>query len=167
MKEKKYNYKSEEITDRLIELLNPDYGYVDSKNIPHINWGEETEICDKEGFDKRYRPIEGSEVYIIENYLLPKGTMLCRYGSNKGNFTAIKGTPYENLGLPYKKESIEYHEYKVSEDTSVDCYVTKGIVAPKFASNGGAIQFRHRQTIGLECEDGILQEDYSWIQKNI
>ena len=167
MKEVRYNFKGEDITNTKIELIDKKYGYVDAKNIPHIEWGEATKYCDEHGFDKEHRPIAGMDVYVIENYLLPKGTMLCRYGSAKGNFTTLKGTPYENLSLPYVKETIEYHEYKVTEDISVNCYVTKGLVAPKFKSSGGAIQFMHKQTIGLECEDGFLQEDFVWIQEVI
>lgn len=76
--------------------------------------------------------------------------------------SSVKRVEYENLGLPYVKETIEYHEFKVTEDLSVDCRVVKGLVAPKFQSKGGAIQFMHRQSVRLECEDGYLQEETSW-----
>lgn len=167
MNKKIFNYLGEDITNKGILLAMPEYGYVDENNIPHINWGEETEKCDKDGFDKEFRPNPNSDVYIIENYLIPKGTMLCRYGFEGGIFTTLKGSTYENLGLPYVKETIEYHEYKVTEDLEVDCYVVKGVVAPKFLSNGGAIQFKHKQEIFLECEDGYLEEDLLWIQNCI
>ena len=98
--------------------------------------------------------------------MLPKGILLCRYGIDSGRFTTTKGSPYDTLGLPYDPETIEYHEYKVTEDLLVDCYVTKGIVAPKFGSLGGAVQFMHRQSIFLECEDGYLREDFLWKQRN-
>ena len=162
-----YNYCGEILSDVKLQLLSSDYGYVDDDNIPHINWGVETEKCDNNGFDKEYRPIDQSEEYVISDYVIPKGTMICRYGYPGGFFTTIRGTDYDSLGLPYVKETIEYHEYLVSEDLAVSCYVTKGLVAPKFQSNGGAIQFMHRQTIFLECEDGFLQEDTTWRQKNI
>ncbi len=164
MEETCYNSSGKNISDVRILLSDDTYGYVDENNIPHIDWGKETEQCDKNGFDKDFRPIEGSEEYIIRNYILPKGTMICRYGSMGGLFTTTKGTEYENLSLPYVKETIEYHEFKVTEDLSVDCYVSKGRVAPKFSSPGGAIQFMHRQPVRLECEDGYLQEDISWRQ---
>ena len=118
-------------------------------------------MCDKDGFDKEFRPIEGMEVHLIENYIIPKGSILCRYGFSGVFFTTLKSSAYETLGLPYVKETIEYHEYKVSEDVCVNCYVTKGKVAPKFTSIGGAVQFMHKQTIALECEDGFLQKDMS------
>lgn len=164
MIEKVYNFKGEDITEVKILLANDEYGYVDENNIPHIDWGKETDRCDKNGFDKDYRPIEGSEQYVIKDYILPKGSMICRYGFMGGLFTTVKGSEYEELSLPYVKETIEYHEFKVTEDLSVDCYVSKGIVAPKFVSPGGAIQFMHKQPIRLECEDGYLQEDVSWRQ---
>ena len=162
MKDRVYNYLGDDISDSRIQLLNDEYGYVDKENIPHIDWGEETEKCDKNGFDKEYRPVYGSDEYIIEDYVIPKGTIICRYGFLGGLFTTIKGAEYENLGLPYVKETIEYHEFKVTEDLSVACRVIKGLVAPKFKSKGGAIQFMHRQPVRLECEDGYLQEETSW-----
>lgn len=158
------NHLGEDITDKRIELADSEYGYVDNNNIPHINWGSEDEVCDADGFDKRYRPMEEEIVYVIDDYVIPQGTYICRYGSPEGRFTTYKGTPYEGLGLPYVKETIEYHEYRVSEDIRVRCYVTKGVTAPKFNSLGGAVQFKHKQSIRLECEDGLLQEDFLWIQ---
>jgi hypothetical protein len=167
MVENIYNYKGEDITNRSLQVISDDFGYIDSDNVPHINWGLETEECDCDGFDKRFRPDTQSETYIIPDYVIPKGTILCRYGSSFGRFTTLKGTDYNLLGLPYVKETIEYHEYIVSIDVHVECHVTKGIVAPKFNSVGGAIQFKHLQPILLECEDGILQEDVRWRQENI
>lgn len=165
--EKKFNYLGKDLVDIKIQLIDPDYGYVDEYNIPHINWGEETEKCDGDGFDKEYRPSNNSEEYVITDYIIPKGTIICRYGFPGGFFTTTQETKYETLGLPYLKETIEYHEYKVSEDICVECYVTKGIVAPKFSSAGGGIQFMHKQPIFLECEDGYLQEDMTWLHKII
>ncbi len=165
--QKIFNCLGVDITNTRILLLSPDYGYVDENNIPHIEWGSETEKCDRNGFDKEFRPVDGSNVYIIKDFVLQRGTMLCRYGTPTGYFTTIKGTSYDSLGLPYVRETIEYHEYKVSEDILVECRVVKGKVAPKFKSEGGAIQFLHKQTIKRECEGGFLQEDFQWKLKSI
>ncbi|HAG69035.1 MAG TPA: hypothetical protein DCL38_03585 [Lachnospiraceae bacterium] len=162
MKEKVYNYLGEDISNVQILLLKDEYGYVDKNNIPHINWGIENEKCDADGFDKEYRPVDGSNEYVIRDYIIPKGTIVCRYGFPGGMFSTLKGSEYEDLGLPYVKETIEYHEFKVTEDLTVDCLVTKGLVAPKFQSEGGAVQFMHRQPVRLECEDGYLQEEAAW-----
>lgn len=167
MEDRVYNYLGEDITDTRIQLLDDKYGYVDEANIPHIDWGKETQKCDKDGFDKEHRPLEGSEDYIIRNYIIPKGTIICRYGFLGGLFTTIKGSEYDDLALPYVKETIEYHEFKVTEDLIVECVVTRGKVAPKFLSEGGAVQFMHKQPIRLECEDGYLMEDASWRQQTI
>jgi hypothetical protein len=164
---KKYNCYGKDITGLPIELQKAEYGYIDERNLPHINWGDETDVCDRDGFDKTYRPVSNSESYVVNDYILPKGMIICRYGIPRGSFTTIKGTVYDMLGLPYKKESIEYHEYLVTEDLEVDCMVTKGKVASKFGSNGGAIQFKHKQTISNECEDGFLREVFAWKHKNI
>ena len=166
IKTKKYNCLGDDITEIRIVVEKSEFGYVDNNNIPHINWGTETDVCDANGFDKNYRP-DDSDIYLIENYIIPNGSIICRYGNPSGMFTTIKGTAYEELSLPYIKETIEYHEYKVTADLSVKCIVTKGVVAPKFSSLGGGIQFMHKQMISLECEDGFLEEDKTWLQKNI
>lgn len=163
---KTYNYLGKDITGQKICLKSSDYGYVDENNIPHINWGEENDICDANGFSKEHCFAESDGFYIVKDFVLPKGIVLCRYGIAGGRFTTTKDSPYDTLGLPYKPETIEYHEYKVTEDLLVDCYVTKGVVAPKFGSLGGAVQFMHRQPIFLECADGYLQEDFLWKQRN-
>ncbi|MCR5733663.1 MAG: TNT domain-containing protein, partial [Lachnospiraceae bacterium] len=62
--------------------------------------------------------------------------MICRYGFTGGLFTTIKGTDYDALGLPFVKETIDYHEHKVTEDSSDECRAVKGIAAPKYSSNG-------------------------------
>ena len=64
-------------------------------------------------------------------------------------------------------KTIEYHEYIVLRDLEVYCIVTKGIAAPKFEQPGGGVQFMHRQSIRLECQDGFIEEDESWMHKSI
>jgi hypothetical protein len=163
----KYNFWGEDITEHRLEIINNEFGYVDENNIPHINWRIEDDLCDGDGFDKTYRPIDNSDDYLVRDYIIPKGTIIGRYGTPFGRFTTIKGTDYGRLGLPYKMNTIEYHEYQVTEDLLVECVVDKGIVAPQFSSEGGAIQFKHRQMITLECEDGCLKEVCLWKHRNI
>ena len=158
----RYNYLKEKISQKGLQVAAPEFGYIDQLGIPHIEWGSEDDICDKDGFDKRCRPDNSKTIYIVEDYVIPHGTVICRYGSPVGRFTTLKGTDYDKLALPYVKETIEYHEYKVTEDLKVQCLVIKGIVAPKFNSNGGAVQFKHKQNISLECEDGYLKEETIW-----
>jgi hypothetical protein len=160
-----YNYLGESIIKYQPQLLSPEFGYINDNGILVINWGNEDEVCDADGFLKDNSLF--TEGYVITNYIIPKGERICRYGNSAGLFTTPQNSDYNNLALPYVKESIEYHEYIVSCDLKVDCYVSKGIVAPKFLSDGGAVQYKHRQSIMLECEDGYIKEDLTWIQKNI
>ncbi len=163
-----YNCYGEIIDRKDLAYIDSSYGTFDKNHIPKVNWGVETDDCDKLGFDKHYRPIDNSEAWVVEDYELEVGTMLCRYGYPEGNFTTIKGTPYEELSLPYVKKTVEYHEYRVVKKHKVKALlpiVAKGKVAPKFKSNGGAIQFYHYRKIILECNEtkGFLEEDKSWI----
>ncbi len=164
---KLYNYLGEDITNKQIELLSLEFGYVDENNHPHIYWEKENNEHDSDGFDKSHRPFKDEETYIIKDFVLLPGTILCRYGFPGGKFKTLKGTPYESLGLPYVKETIEYHEYVVLNVINVNCVVVKGLVAPMFDSEGGAIQFKHNQPIYNECKAGFLKEDFLWMKKDV
>ena len=84
---------------------------------------------------------------------LVKGTVLCRYGYENGQFSTYKGVPYEQLSLPWKKETQPYFEYEVIADGYfVKCIVTKGKVGAAFGSVGGAIQFKHPHSLRQEVE---------------
>lgn len=162
MSERKYNYLGEDITGAHVQLSDNSYGEPAKNNTFIIHWSPETELCDDKGFDKTYRPIEGSDSHVIIDFVLPKGSKICRYGNPKGRFTAPVGSAYEALALPYIKETVEYHEYIVVDDIEVECLVVKGRVAPQPWSKGGAIQFMHHQSIQSECEQGFLKEDETW-----
>ena len=113
---------------------------------PIVKWEEYRQNCsDKDGFDTNN--VETNGEYLIE-VCLPKGTHLIRFGSETGRFTAPEGTPYDQLGLPYVRESVEFHEYTVIADSvKVLCKVKQGKVAPIFDSPGGGIQYLHFSTI--------------------
>lgn len=156
---RKYNYLGEEIEGKRVELISEEYGYYDGDKLV-VNWDEESDLVDGRGFDKGN--IEPGGKY-TENVELPKGTRICRYGTEFGKLTTLVGTKYEKLGLPYRKETIEYHEYVVIADgISVRCIVTKGRVARMFGSEGGAIQFLHHRTIMEELNTYRLKEVYEW-----
>ena len=83
-----------------------------------------SKFADKDGFD--IRNIEKNKKYKIE-IELPYGTILIRYGNETGRFSAPKGTKYEDLALPYVKNTVEYNEYKViATGIKVICVVEKG-----------------------------------------
>ncbi len=113
-------------------------------------WRSDSAIADNEGFDKRFE---------ISNTYLEKGTVLCRYGTLNGRFSAPVGTNFDFLGLPYIKETMPYNEFLVVKDgLEVQWFVLKGIAAPAFESIGGAIQYWHLQSLENEIEDGYLEE---------
>ncbi len=128
------------------------------------DWREDDGVTvDRFGFDRTNIESNGKYTEEIE---LPINTMLCRYGGEMGFTTTLLNTPYEKLGLPYVKETQEYHEYEViANGVTVKCIVTKGRVAPAFHSEGGAIQFLHKRTILEELNSGRLREVTIWREK--
>ena len=125
-------------------------------------WDEPNEIVDEKGFDKTN--VDDSVEY-KQVIVLPKGVKLCRYGVETGKTTSPVGTPYELMALPYKKETLEYHEYEVIADgVLVQCIVTKGKAAAMFNSEGGAIQFVHQRRIVEELVTKRLKEVTTWLE---
>ena len=130
-----------------VELKNPEYGTGEYRGLfPVVKWKEFRQPCaDPDGFDLNH--VEENGEYWME-VDLPRGTELIRYGSARGSFTAPKGTLYEELGLPYVKQTVEFHEYTVVADSvTVLCKVKRGRVAPMFDSEGGGIQYLHPSSI--------------------
>ncbi len=150
------NYKGETISG-IRQLKKPEYGTGKTNRYgqPVVNWNCLSKYADDDGFDTRN--IESNGKHTVE-YILPYGSIIIRYGSEIGHFSAPKGTAYENLALPYIPESVEYNEYKVTaHDVRIQCIVEKGIVAPGFDSNGGAVQYLHPITIRESVRKGMLE----------
>ncbi|MCR4989884.1 MAG: TNT domain-containing protein [Lachnospiraceae bacterium] len=151
----KKNYLGQEISGRK-EFLSEDYGYYDKDGNEHVYWKPEDDDVDSDGFDKHNQEENGS---YIQDIVLPYGKLICRYGNIRGRITTDLESKYENLSLPYIKESVEYHVYRVVADgLKVKCTVSKGKVAPMFDSNGGAVQYKHYQSIANEVNQGKLEE---------
>lgn len=157
-----FNNEGADITGTDPELLYPTFGFIDKRGKIQVNWGLEDDLCDGNGFDKTFRPVVGSDAYVIHDYVLPQGMIISRYGYPSGKFTTVKGTPYSTLSLPYKEKTVEYHEYIVIGNITVKCIVTKGRVAAKFGSLGGAIQYMHERAIIDEIKIGNLKEVELW-----
>ncbi len=139
------------------KLLKPEFGtgklYSDGE--PVVNWNLLSEFADKDGFDIRNIEKDGRYKVKIE---LPYGTIIIRYGNVTGRFSAPKGTNYEDLALPYIRETVEYNEYRVIvEKINVVCIVESGIVAPGFESNGGAIQYMHPISIQESIRTKLIE----------
>ena len=139
------------------QLRKPEYGLgtTDRYGQPVVNWAYLSEYADEEAFDTRAKQQNGSYKIRVR---LPYGVLLIRYGNETGHFTAPYGTKYDRLALPYKKESIEYNEYRViANNIEVVCMVDMGIVAPGFDSPGGAVQYFHPITIRESIKRGFLK----------
>lgn len=151
------NYKGEEIGDKKRVLSDSAYGTgkFDKNGDPEVDWGKYIVVDNDQGFDKRHKEANGEYLIEIE---LKKGVEILRYGTEGGNFTAPKGTPYEKLALPYLKESLEYNEYRVIADgLKVKCQVKQGVVAPSVDSPGGAVQYWHYEPIFLLVQKKALE----------
>ena len=154
------NYKGETISG-VKELTDPKYGTGDKgpDGSPRVNW-KYLERADNDGFDIDRKDAKGRYRFTIT---LPAGTRLLRYGNEIGHFTAPAGTPYEQLSLPYKKETVEYHEYEVIADgLTVTCIVEKGIVAKGFGMPGGAVQYLHTESMHRSVRKHILKRIELW-----
>ncbi len=161
--EKRYNYLGEDLGSKKPEYISLKYTkIVDGKRVP--DWPEDDGVTiDGYGFDRNNTESNGDYKEEIE---LPKGTKICRYGGPTGYTTTLQNTSYDKLGLPYVKETIEYHEYEVVADgLVVKCVVIKGKTAKAFGSAGGAIQFVHLRTIRDELNIGSLKELTTWMMK--
>ena len=155
MRKRKYNYLGEDITEVKRKLSSPSFGEYNVNGEPLPYWTPENEDVDGDGFDKHYNGTHG----YWDEITLDKGKLLVRYGNERGYMTTDYGTPYELLGLPYVPETVEYHVYEViADNVVVKCQVKKGIVSPMFNSEGGAIQYKHSQSIFAEIADGKLKE---------
>ncbi len=155
----KYNYLGEVLTSDSM-FIPVDDSFFDKEGNPL--WRENIQNGDDFGFDLLNK--EENEKHII-SVVLPSGKKVVRYGEPGGSGTTDEGEQFEGISLPYLKESLPYHEYLVMEDTEVECYVDKGKAAPGFGHKGGAIQYRHYFTIHESIMQGILREDFSWLQK--
>ena len=157
-KHERKNDKGEPLGEAKTLLKNPDYdtGKYSDDYTPLAKWEEYRQPCsDEDGFNKEHKE-ENGEYYMV--VVLPKGMHIIRYGTDYGRFTAPKGTPYEQLGLPYIQDTVEYHAYVVKEESvAVYCQVKRGRVAPIFDSPGGGVQFWHFKTIRslLRKQNGV------------
>lgn len=140
------------------QLASPDFGtgQINHYGIPEVNWnGLRTEYADENGFDVRHKECNGKH---IVSYMIPKNTILIRFGSEYGKFTSPHGTHFEQVSLPYTIESLAYHEYRVISDSlTVRCIVDKGKVAPMFNQPGGGTQYLHSHTIHVLLRKSILK----------
>lgn len=101
------------------------------------------------------------------NEVIKKGTIFKRYGENSGEYLGNATDSFESRALAPHSENSEIHYYRLIEDYEM----TKGEVAPWFASDGGAEQFVKYKSDGSkytvkELEDaGILEDITDLVEK--
>lgn len=150
------NYKGD-IISTPYRLRSKSYGTgeVNMDGRPKIDWGNHTpSFADSCGFDTRRNYHNGRYFLVLT---LPHGTRLIRYGKETGRYTAPEGTPYEELSLPYHKDTVEFNTYVVSGGVKIVCEVKFGRVAPAFGAVGGGVQYRHADTVRNLLKSGVLK----------
>lgn len=159
--EVKYNKDGEEIKGRPEVrdgkfYLRNENGEIlkDARGNNRIDWEsygkyvrDDDQVKKEDGFDRRYEVKEG---------VLKEGTVVDRYGSERGSFVSPEGASYESRSLPYKEETVEYHKYRVTED--INC--REGTAAPNFEQQGGAKQYKLEKTVDYYLNSGALEEVY-------
>jgi hypothetical protein len=71
--------------------------------------------------------------------ILPKGTIINRYGSDKGSYFAPEGTPFENRSLPDEYRNLTLKKYEVTRPLPM----WESTTAPHFNQPGLGTQYRH------------------------
>lgn len=151
------NDQGQDLGDSPVLLTNTSYGTGKYNGFqPEVAWPKPIEgKRDERGFDI-------SNGNTITHIQLPKGTHIIRYGPTSGSYTAPEGSLYSQLGLPYVRETCEYHVLEVIADSiTVFCIVDKGKVASIFDSPGGGIQYKHPKSLNqlMNCgDDSVLKE---------
>ena len=154
-----YNYRGDYLGTAYVRIpYRPEY--IDADGNP--KWDEYIQNGDSDGFDITRKDENGEYVHFV---VLSPGKRLVRYGGQMGKFSTDVNTPYELLVLPYRPETLEYHEYVVEMATKVQCIVKKGWVAPGFGSTGGAVQYKHEISMRESVRIKVLREDLSWMKK--
>ena len=85
--------------------------------------------------------------------VLPKGTVLDRFGGEKGDFLSPAGTPYEGRALPPTSKNAPYNAYEVMRPLPVQ----SGPIAPAFGQPGGGTQFLAPRSVGDLVDSGYLR----------
>lgn len=116
-------------TDEFIESIAKKYGMTYTKG----KKGEDRFYSDD---GKPIYPPNNGAIGKEEKTLLSKGTVISRYGPNRGGFVSPAKTSLEERALPKNtREKNELHTFVLKND--VTCY--KSIVAPWFAQKGGGV----------------------------
>ena len=116
----------------------------------------------KKGEDRFYSD-DGKPIYPPNNgaigkeekTVLPKGTVISRYGGNAGKYASPEGTAMEARALSKQtREQNDLHTFVLEKD--VECLQSE--VAPWFGQEGRGVQYRLQSTIESMLKRGELSE---------
>lgn len=135
-------------TDEFIESIAKKYGMTYTKG----KKGEDRFYSDD---GKPIYPPNNGAIGKEEKTLLPKGTVISRYGSNRGKYTSPDGTSLGERSLDKKtRYDNELHRFKLTEE--FECI--EGVVAPWFDQVGRGIQYKFSKSIEQLIKEGVLIE---------
>ena len=90
-----------------------------------------------------------------EKTLLPKGTVISRYGGNAGKYASPEGTAMEARALSKQtREQNDLHTFVLEKD--VECLQSE--VAPWLGQEGRGVQYRLQSSIESMLKRGELSE---------
>ena len=135
-------------TDEFIESIAKKYGMTYTKG----KKGEDRFYSDD---GKPIYPPNNGAIGKEEKTVLPKGTVISRYGGNAGKYTSPEGTPMEARALSKQtREQNDLHTFVLEKD--VECLQSE--VAPWFGQEGRGVQYRLQSTIESMLKRGELSE---------
>ena len=135
-------------TDEFIESIAKKYGMTYTKG----KKGEDRFYSDD---GKPIYPPNNGAIGKEEKTTLPKGTVVSRYGSNRGKYTSPDGTSLGERSLDKKtRYDNELHRFKLTKE--FECI--EGVVAPWFDQVGRGIQYKFSKSIEQLIKEGVLIE---------
>jgi RHS repeat-associated protein len=88
--------------------------------------------------------------------IVPKGTIIDRYGRPSGRYAGQPGTTISERGMPKGSESLEYHRYKVLKP--IDAEIGPAAPVSDFGASGGSTQYLFNKSIEKLVQEGFLVE---------
>lgn len=102
-----------------------------------------------------FAPNDGIEPgTLTKNQTLKAGTIIDRYGSEYGKYTAPAGASFESRALPYDNNPYMYNKYEVISDIEG---VDTSTIASAFGQPGGGVQYQLPQSVKDLVNAGYLK----------